>query len=109
VTSEVAGLRAALHAGAPLPDSTDAVQVVLRADGVVNHVRVALPEPVSLEDLAGEFGTPRELPRLPSGARRVAFAQTGPREGERTVTVLAELDRFGRVTAVVLRPDDFAS
>jgi hypothetical protein len=99
-------LRAALDAGT-LPEPTDAVQVVHRRDGALSHVRIALPKPAALDDLAADFGPARELPRLPSGARRATFPQTGPRDGERTTTVLAELDRFGRVTAVVLRPDDF--
>ena len=82
------------------------VEVVRRTGGGLDHVRVALAAPIDVEELAGRFGPPAHLPRTPAGGRRVVFPSTGPRDGELTTTVLAELDRAGRAVVVILRPDD---
>jgi hypothetical protein len=106
-------LRSVVHAtgrvaeDAP-PDGT-AVRVVRGDGGVLDHVRVEFTEPVDVGGLAGGFGPSRELPRLPSGGRRAVFPDTQPADGQRSVTVLAELDRAGQATALVLRPDDFTT
>jgi hypothetical protein len=46
---------------------------------------------------------------LTTGAAVSFLPDIEPRDGERTVTVVAELNRAGQVTAVVLRPDDFTT
>lgn len=108
---ELSTLRSLVHAGDPIaedaPPAGTVVQVRRRADGAINHVRIGLVAPAEINELAGSFGSPRELPRLPTGGRRVIFPATQPGDGERAVTVIAELNRAGQVTAVVLRPDDF--
>jgi hypothetical protein len=101
-------LRAALTRGEPVADGAGpagAVQVVHRG-GVVDHVRVTLPEPAGIERLAGRFGAATRLPRSPAGGRLVLFPATVPADGERATTVLAQLDHAGRATVVLLRPDD---
>lgn len=100
-------LRAALGRGeVPAPDPAGAVEVVRRPNGEVDHVRVTPAVPIDLDELASRFGPARTLPRLPSGGRRALFPATLPADGERAITVLAELDLDGRAAVVVLRPDD---
>jgi hypothetical protein len=82
------------------------VSVARRADGELDSVRVTPAEPFAVEELAARFGPPAYLPRNPAGGRRALFPSTGPRDGERTTAVLAELDGAGRAAVVVLRPDD---
>ena len=96
-------LRSLVHAGGPIPDGVE----VTRRDGVIDHARVPVTSPVALEDLTVAFGPGRDVPRQPAGGRRVIFPDTQPGDGQRAVTVIAELTRSGQVTAVVLRPDDF--
>jgi hypothetical protein len=104
--AEIVALRRKVAAD-DVPSPSDQIEVAYRAGNVLNHVRVRLVTPSTLDDLALEFGPAQELPMLPSGARRALFPDTLPGDGERSITVLAELDRVNRVTAVVLRPDDF--
>ena len=99
---ELIMLHSLVYAGGPLPDE---VEVVRRGDAV-DHVRIALGRPLTVEALSGGFGPAREVPRQPAGGRRVVFPDTQPGEGQRAVTVIAELDRAGQVSAVVFRPDD---
>jgi len=80
--------------------------VVRRAGGELDHVRVTLPAPAGVDELAALFGAPSFLPRTPAGGRRALFAATSPADGERSTTVLAELDATGHATTVILRPDD---
>ncbi|GIJ50714.1 hypothetical protein Val02_76000 [Virgisporangium aliadipatigenens] len=94
-------LRAALDAGKTVEEDTvpiGAVQPVLRADGAMDHVRVRLPYPVYLADLARSFGV-WQLERTPAGPKRAVFPQTS-----RRTTVSAELDSGGRAATVLLRP-----
>lgn len=106
-------LRSMVHSGGPMAEDTPpagtVVRVLRRDDGAINHVHVGLAVPAEINELASGFGPPRELPRLPTGGRRVVFPATQPNDGERSVTVIAELNRAGQVTAVVLRPDDFTA
>lgn len=108
---ELVMLRSLVHAtgtaAEDAPPAGTAVRLVRGAGGGLEHVRVELTEPVDLEGLADDFGPSRELPRLPSGGRRAVFPDTQPGDGQRGVTVLAELNATGQVTALVLRPDDF--
>ncbi|MBP2330100.1 hypothetical protein JOF56_010485 [Kibdelosporangium banguiense] len=100
---ELIMLRSLVHAGGPVPAGTE----VIRREGAIDHVRVPLDSPITVDDLAAGFGPGRDVPRQPAGGRRVIFPDTQPGEGQRAVTVIAELDRSGQVTTVVLRPDDF--
>jgi hypothetical protein len=110
---ELIMLRSLVHAAGTIaedaPPTGTAVQVVRRDGGVINHVRVGFTDPIEVDELAGAFGPPRELPRLPTGARRVIFPDTQPNDGQRGVTAIAELNRTGQATALVLRPDDFTT
>jgi len=110
---ELVTLRSLVHAGGRIaedaPPAGTVIRVLRRADGTINHVYIGLVAPIEIHELAGSFGAPRELPRLPTGGRRVIFPATQPDGGERAVTVIAELNRAGQVTAVVLRPDDFTT
>ncbi|MET0236389.1 MAG: hypothetical protein ABW224_17205 [Kibdelosporangium sp.] len=101
---ELIMLRSLVHAGGPVPDGVE----VTRRDGLIDHVRVPLTTPLAMDDLTAGFGPGRDVPRQPTGGRRVIFPDTQPGDGQRAVTVIAELDRSGQVTAVVLRPDDFS-
>lgn len=105
MTDELEALRSALNRGEEPPEVAG-VEVVRRAGGELDHVRVTPPAPVEVEELASRFGPPSYLPRTPAGARRALFPETSPRDGERATTVLAELDAAGRARVVVLRPDD---
>ncbi len=108
VVGHLEALRAALTRDEPVADGAGpagAVQVVRRG-GVVDHVRVRLPEPADVGRLAGRFGAATRLPTSPAGGRLVLFPGTGPADGERATTVLAQLDHAGRATVVLLRPDD---
>jgi len=105
VTDELEALRAALTRGEE-PPAGAGVEVVRRAGGELDHVRVTLAAPVDLEELTRRFGPPSLLPRTPAGGRRALFAETSPGDGGRATTVLAELDPAGRAQVVVLRPDD---
>jgi hypothetical protein len=96
-------LRSLVYAGGPVPDGVE----VTRRGGVIDHARVPVTSPVALEDLTVAFGPGRDVPRQPAGGRRVIFPDTQPGDGQRAVTVIAELNRSGQVIAVVLRPDDF--
>jgi hypothetical protein len=106
VSVELAALRAALERGEEPSPSGD-VEVVRGQGGQLDHVRVTLAEPVNLAELADAFGTPTLLPPNPAGGRGAVFRDTQPGDGERGITVLAELDAAGRAVVVVLRPDDF--
>lgn len=109
-TDRLIALRALLHAGDPVAEEMSPigqVSVLHDPSGGVDHVQVLLTSPIEVADLVGSFGEPRELPRLPTGARRVIFPDTQPKDGERAITLVAELDRSGHVTAIMLRPDDF--
>lgn len=108
-TGALEALRTALTRGeepAEGPGPAGVVSLVRRAGGELDHVRVTPPAAVDVEELAARFGPPSYPPRTAAGGRRVLFPSTGPRDGERTITVLAELDGAGRAAAVVLRPDD---
>jgi hypothetical protein len=105
MADELEALRSVLTRGEEPPEGSG-VEVVRRAGGELDHVRVTPAAPVDLEELAGRFGPPSFLPRTPAGGRRALFPATSPRDGERTTTVLAELDAAGRARVVVLRPDD---
>jgi len=109
MTGDLEALRSALDRGEEPPEGgggAGTVEVVRRAGGELDHVRVTLPAPADVEELARRFGPPSFLPRTPAGGRRALFPSTSPGEGERATTVLAELDRSGRAVVVVLRPDD---
>ena len=109
MTGAIEALREALTRGEePAEGVSDVgtVEVVRRPGGALDHVRVALAEPADVVELAQRFGAPSFPPRTPAGGRRAVFPATSPGDGERSVTVLAELDRWDRVAAVVLRPDD---
>jgi hypothetical protein len=109
MTGPLEALRADLSRGvAPAEGAGPAgtVEVVRRPGGELDQVRVTLAAPVEVEELSGPFGPPAYLPRTPAGGRRVLFPSTGPRDGQLTTTVLAELDSAGRATVVILRPDD---
>lgn len=102
--ADIAALRTALDRGEP--PGGPGLEVVRRGDGALDHVRVALATPLDVPELSRYFGEPAYPPRPPHGRRTVTFPQTGPRDGARVVTVLAELDASGRASVVVLRPDD---
>ncbi|GAB3891514.1 hypothetical protein GCM10029964_064810 [Kibdelosporangium lantanae] len=108
---ELVMLRSLVHASGTVAEDTPpvgtSVRAVRRSGDVLDHVRVEFTEPVDLAGLTAGFGPSRELPKLPSGGRRAVFPDTQPGDGQRGVTVLAELDRAGHATALVLRPDDF--
>ncbi|MEV4318216.1 hypothetical protein [Actinocrispum sp. NPDC049592] len=107
---ELVMLRSLVHAtGTVSDDAPPSVRVVHGPGGGLDHVRVEFTEPVALQDLSAGFGPSRELPRAPSGARRAVFPDTEPGDGQRGVTVLAELNRAGEATTLILRPDDFTS
>jgi hypothetical protein len=109
MTGELEALRAALTRGEEPPEGAGpdgVVEVVRRADGQLDHVRVTPAAPIDVEELAARFGSPSYPPRTPSGGRSALFPATGPRDGELTATVLAELDAAGRAVVVILRPDD---
>ena len=110
-------LRASIAADSPVaPADFDAVPG--RGALAVLHVtrdlagRAALivitpARPASLAGLSAAFGTATPLPRRPSGGgRTVLFKATLPGDGERGVTVLAELDERGRAARVLLRRDE---
>ncbi|MFC4554331.1 hypothetical protein [Georgenia faecalis] len=74
------------------------------ADGLLT---LDLAEPVDLAALAAALGPARALPTNPAGGRAlVLFGETLPDEGERGVTVLAEVDGETAVR-LLLRPDAF--
>jgi hypothetical protein len=109
MSGHLEALRAALDRGEEPAEGAGpagVVEVVRRAGGGLDHVRVALAAPLAVEALTASFGPPSYLPRTPSGGRRALFPATGPHDGELTTTVLAELDDAGRAVVVVLRPDD---
>jgi hypothetical protein len=108
VADQLEALRSALTRGEEPPEGAG-VEVVRRAGGELDHVRVTLAAPVDVEELAGRFGPPSMLPRTPAGGRLALFPETSPRDGERGTTVLAELDGSGRARVVVLRPDDLTN
>jgi hypothetical protein len=105
VIDRLAALRSALGQGEEPPAGSD-LEVVHGAGGEVEHVRVTLTAPLDVEELARRFGPASLLPRLPAGGRRALFRETSPGDGERSATVLAELDGSGKARAVILRLDD---
>jgi hypothetical protein len=99
-------VRAAVDDDWTRPEYGEGVQVVRRSDGELNHVRIRFDTPLDIDSLTEHFGAVQNLPSLPSGGRRAAFPDTGPHAGQRTTTVLAELDDADRVIALVFRADD---
>lgn len=84
------------------------VSTVPRKDAI-DHVRVKLAAPVTVEELEGVWGPAHPLPRLPSGGstRTVMFDSTLPGEGESGATVLAEADDKGCIESLIVRADTF--
>jgi hypothetical protein len=86
-----------------------ALHVTRDQAGRASLVVLTPARPAALAGLSAAFGAATQLPRRPSGgAPTVLFRATLPADGERGVTVLAELDERGRAARVLLRRDEFS-
>jgi hypothetical protein len=65
--------------------------------------RVIAIEPTALADLG--FGAAIRLPRQLYAPARVIFPDTAPLDGQRAVTVFAELDEDGKAIELTFRPE----
>ena len=94
--------------GAAAPEAFVAFNIVsIPGESSLSHVSVRLAQPVRLQQLEAAFGQARELPRSPDdgATRTVIFGETIPAEGSAGATLLADVQRDGLVSSLVVRRD----